>query len=731
MKSPASANRPPATQNGGRGSQPPEEQPQPDVVLDLWNRFSRFGWDALGLLLIAIALLTALGLAGFTRGTIISPWVSLLKIGLGWTSFLVVVVFTLLGLVCFRYHFSVWPKIGLGRILALEGVAFAGMLLLSIFGGLSMERAEAGQDGGVIGWGLAVLLDRILPAPWGTVLVLVVALFLLTYGLGLLQWGLRSLEAWVEELSRAKPAVPVQPVSIPTEAEGEIQAPDPIQPAMPFERDPRLPPINLLMEEQSAIPDERVILETGTRIETTLAEFGLPVKVMGYRIGPTITQFAVEPGFIEKTGPDGEVFQQKVRVAQISALQRDLTLALSAERLRIEAPVPGRSYVGIEVPNPKNTVVRLRSLMESDAFLKLSSPLAIALGKDVSGQPMVVDLARMPHMLIAGTTGSGKSVCIGAIITCLAVNNHPERLRMALMDPKMVELMRFNGLPHLFGKVETDVDRMLGVLKWALMEMDNRYKVLETSRARDIDTYNRRAEKRNQAQLPRIVVLIDELADLMMSAPEQTEHSLVRLAQMARAVGIHLVVATQRPSTDVVTGLIKANFPARLSFTVASSIDSRVILDTPGAENLLGKGDMLFLNPEVGAPIRAQGVMISDQEIERIQAFWKAQQPVDASEAAPWEEIISQAEENGEDDLVQQAISIVRRAQRASTSMLQRRLRIGYPRAARLIDELEEMGVVGPSLGSGKDREVLLDPEEDEEEEDDETGEEDPFDAPA
>jgi S-DNA-T family DNA segregation ATPase FtsK/SpoIIIE len=245
------------------------------------------------------------------------------------------------------------------------------------------------------------------------------------------------------------------------------------------------------------------------------------------------------------------------------------------------------------------------------------------------------------------------------------------------------------------------------------MEMDNRYRLLETAHTRDIDTYNRRAEKRNQALLPRIVVIVDELADLMISAPEQTEHSLVRLAQMARAVGIHLVVATQRPSTDVVTGLIKANFPARLAFSVASSIDSRVILDTNGAESLLGKGDMLFLNPEVGTPTRAQGVLISDHEIDVIQNFWKSQsQPAQVQEA-PWEELIADAEENGDDELVKQAVELVRRTQRGSASLLQRRLRIGYPRAARLIDQLEEMGVVGPSQGSGKDREVLLDPDAD------------------
>jgi S-DNA-T family DNA segregation ATPase FtsK/SpoIIIE len=359
--------------------------------------------------------------------------------------------------------------------------------------------------------------------------------------------------------------------------------------------------------------------------------------------------------------------------------------------------------------------VRLRPLLECEAFTRLASPLAIALGKDVSGQPVVADLARMPHLLIAGTTGSGKSVLIAALAVCLVMNNLPEDMRMAMLDPKMVELVRFNGLPHLFGKVETEIDRMLGVLRWAIMEMDRRYRLLEEARARDIVMYNQRMVKRGQPKLPRIVIFIDELADLMMTAPDQTEHSLIRLAQMARATGIHLVVATQRPSTDVVTGLIKANFPARLAFSVASSIDSRVILDENGAETLLGKGDMLFLNPEVGAPIRAQGVLIADEELERVSAFWKQQVTSEATrQTPPWEELIERAgEEENSDALVEQAIQIVRTTQKASTSFIQRRLHIGYPRAARLMDQLEELGVVGPSQGGGREREVLLPREDD------------------
>jgi S-DNA-T family DNA segregation ATPase FtsK/SpoIIIE len=481
---------------------------------------------------------------------------------------------------------------------------------------------------------------------------------------------------------------------------------------MPQPRSERLPPLNVLLGEQSVRPDERNINQTAGLIEKSLSEFGIPAKVVGFRIGPTVTQFAIQPGFIRK-GTEEDAQQMKVRVAQIASLQKDLALALSAERLRIEAPVPGRAYVGIEVPNLRSALVRLRPLLETEVFYKIGSPLAIALGRDVSGGPLVADLSRMPHLLIAGTTGSGKSVCIAALATCLAMNNAPEDLRMVMIDSKMVELIRFNGLPHLFGKVETNVKRILGVLRWVVVEMEHRYKLLEAAKARDIDAYNRQLQRRKDTPtLPRIVVLIDELADLMMSAPDQTEHALVRLAQMARATGIHLVVATQRPSTDVVTGLIKANFPARLAFAVASGVDSRVILDLPGAETLLGRGDLLFLNPELGNPTRAQGVIVTDQEIERVIAHWQKMTP-EKDVKPPWETMLSEEEADGTDDvLVEQAITILKKDQRASASMLQRRLRIGYPRAARLLDQLEEMGVVGPSMGGGRDRDVMIEPDE-------------------
>ena len=694
------------------------------------EHFGRFVRDALGVLLVAAALMSMLALGGYTRGTLLTPWSDLLSLQFGWGAYLVAIAIGYVGFALLRRDSL---AIGWGRLFALELAAFLTLGLLAALGGNSLLRAEAGADGGRIGWGLITLFSWQIGQLWGTLVLFTIWLLALLTGLG--AWA--AFERWLLRLAE-EPPLPVEaPIQPKEEIEAEIEKPrreprkksaPPLpaefrkslkvsehqdkKPAAPRERDERLPSLNILLADQNTRPDERTINQTAGMIEKTLAEFGIVTTVIGFRIGPTVTQFAVQPGFMKRAGSttEEEAQQIKVRVAQIASLQKDLALALSAERLRIEAPVPGKPYVGIEVPNTHSSVVRMRSILETDSFHKISAPLAMALGRDVSGQPLVADLSRMPHLLIAGATGSGKSVCITALAACLAMNNSPEDLRMVMIDSKMVELLRFNGLPHLYGKVETNVERILGVLRWVVVEMEHRYRLLEADRARDLEAYNRKvSRKKDGMPLPRIVVLIDELADLMMSTPDQTEHNLVRLAQMARATGIHLIVATQRPSTDVVTGLIKANFPARLAFAVASGVDSRVILDTTGAESLLGRGDMLFLNPEVGNPIRAQGVMITDMEIERLIAHW--QKNAEAGNAAPpWEKLLSEPDENEDEGLIEQAVSIVRQSQRASASLLQRRLRIGYPRAARLLDQLEEMGVVGPSQGGGKERDVLVSP---------------------
>ena len=700
-----------------KSAPPPESDLASPSVMEvlgrIWLRFERYSWDVLGIFLLALSALTALALLNLSQGTFISPWGAFLKHWTGAGSYAIIFLTAFLGIAALRHQPERASRLDLGRVLALEFMTFFIMALLALFGGLSLERAEAGLDGGIIGWGLARMVSFILPLPWSSLLLLVLLAWLGLVTSGLSRRLLQKAESWINQEPVEVPYVelaavhPVGPAVVPaTVPAGGI----PLN-VVDGSRVTELPPLSLLAQDEKTGLDEDRILAVATKIEKTLAEFGVPSRVIGYRVGPTVTQFAVEPGFVERAGPDGQPQKQKVRVSQISGLSKDLALSLAAERLRIEAPVPGHSYVGIEVPNTSTALVRLRTIIEAQEFKNLNSPLALALGRDVSGQPVVADLTRMPHLLVAGTTGSGKSVCLAAIITCLVMNNSPETLRLAVLDPKMVELMRFNGLPHIMGKVETQLERMLAVLKWALAEMDQRYRLLESARARDLDSFNRKQERRKQVTLPRIVVLVDELADLMMSAPDQTEHAVVRLAQMARAVGIHLVVATQRPSTDVVTGLIKANFPSRIAFSVASSIDSRVILDVNGAESLLGRGDMLFLNPEVGTPQRAQGVLLKDQEIDSVIEYWKSKQATKPAEAPPWEGMVRDESEGG-DDLVQMAVELVTKAQRASASLLQRRLRIGFPRAARLLDQLEEMGIVGPPLGGGKDREVLVDPTE-------------------
>jgi DNA segregation ATPase FtsK/SpoIIIE, S-DNA-T family len=724
-------------------SPPPASAPRNNWLERLENfylRFGRFLRDAAGVILIAFALMCLLAVLGSMndqadqnnpggQGVVLFAVANKLTTWFGWGSLILIFGIGYFGYFLLRRD---GQEVRWGRLISLELAAVLTLGLLAVSGGNDILRAEAGWDGGRLGWGLVTLAWQLMSPIGGTLAIVLIWLLMIMTGFGL--WS--KLEAWLLQLAGEPPAVVVTtqvPLGVnQRHKSGKPNAPASRKKAQPLPPEfrtalkaankkdeksikaaPRgedLPPLQILLAESTVHADDRTINQTAGLIMKTLAEFGIPATVIGYRVGPSVTQFAVQPGFIKKPGSDEEDAQQmKVRVAQIASLEKDIALALSAQRLRIEAPVPGKPYVGIEVPNTHSSVVRLKTLLESDSFNKVGSPLTIALGRDVSGHPLIADLSRMPHLLIAGATGSGKSVCVTSMAACLAMNNTPEDLRMVMIDSKMVELIRFNGLPHLYGKVETDIQRILGVLRWVVVEMEHRYRLLESAHARDLEAYNRKITRKSEGRaLPRIVVLIDELADLMMSAPDVTEHNLVRLAQMARATGIHLVVATQRPSTDVVTGLIKANFPARLAFAVASGIDSRVILDYTGAESLLGRGDMLFLNPEVGNLVRAQGVMVTDMEIERIISHWQKNNDMSADEASPWEKLLQEPGENEDDGLIEQAISIVRTNQRASASLLQRRLRIGYPRAARLLDQLEEMGVVGPSQGGGKERDVLV-----------------------
>jgi S-DNA-T family DNA segregation ATPase FtsK/SpoIIIE len=492
-------------------------------------------------------------------------------------------------------------------------------------------------------------------------------------------------------------------------------------------RDTNLPPLDLLRDVELSLPNEQEINQNVVLIENTLLEFDIDVDIVDVRIGPTVTQYAVQPFRESSANADGEVAFSRTRVNKIASLANDLALSLSAKRLRIEAPVPGESYVGVEVPNRHPSVVSLRSVYESKAFReeaeKKRAPLFIPLGRDVAGQPVGIDLATMPHLLIAGTTGSGKSVAIAAIAAGLLLENPPDAIKMIMLDPKMVELSRFNGLPHLLGPVETDQERIIGVLRWCTREMDRRYKLLEENAARNIDIYNSRlGRRRKEEYLPYMVIMIDEIGDLMLMHPDETEKTVTRLAQMARAVGMHLVVATQRPSVDVITGLIKANFPARMSFAVTSGTDSRVILDSTGAETLMGKGDMLFLTGDAAAPRRIQGCFVSDDEVRALTAYWKdweRKQIIEgkageSSSVPPWERGLTRREFLAETDpMLEQAIELVIAEGEASASLIQRRLGVGYPRAARMMDLLQQLGVIGEAKQGERGREVLIKPGKD------------------
>jgi S-DNA-T family DNA segregation ATPase FtsK/SpoIIIE len=473
----------------------------------------------------------------------------------------------------------------------------------------------------------------------------------------------------------------------------------------------QIPAIDILDKPTEAKLDQHDIERRAELIEEALASYGVEGKVVQINTGPTVTQFGVEPGWdrrykeIKERGKNGnvqvrleEVSRTRVRVERITSLANDLALALAVSSIRIEAPVPGKSMVGIEVPNTTFGSVDLRSAVETVAFqrAKARSSLAIALGKGAGGDPVAADLTKMPHLLIAGATGSGKTVCLDSIVACLLLHNSPEDVQLIMVDPKRVELVAFNGIPHLAAPVIVDVDQAISALRWLNREMDRRYRLFAEARARNIDGYNRDCHPENK--LPYFVLVIDELADLMVAAFDEVEHAICRLAQLARATGIHIIVATQRPSVDVITGLIKANFPTRISFAVSSHVDSRTILDTVGAEKLLGRGDMLYMPTEASRPKRLQGSFVSDAEIERLVNFWAGQRRpalgfIDLGEGAQ-APVGGRAVASVQDSLLEEAKRLAREHEHISTSFLQRRLRIGYPRAARLMEALQQEGLV-------------------------------------
>ena len=468
-----------------------------------------------------------------------------------------------------------------------------------------------------------------------------------------------------------------------------------------YDRPYHFPSLDILAKGEVGQNNNDEVAYNAMRLEDVLSSFGISAKVVNATQGPTVTRYEIEPA-------------QGVKVSRIVNLTDDIALNLAAQHIRMEAPIPGKSAIGIEVPNTKTEAVHLRDVLDCSDFKEARGGIPVGLGKDIAGKPVITDLAKMPHLLVAGTTGSGKSVCVNTLISSILFSRKPEEVKLLLIDPKMVELSVYNGIPHLMAPVVTDMKKAAAVLRWAVREMEARYKAFAASGKRDIKSYN---EAHPKSAMPLIVLIIDELADLMMTAPDDIEESISRLAQMARAAGIHMVLATQRPSVNVITGSIKANVPSRISFAVGSQIDSRTILDMAGAEKLLGKGDMLFSPIGANKPIRVQGAFISDDEVEHLVEFVKQQREPEYDDTVTAEaEKESAAQDNDEqdiyrDELLERAVNLVMESGQASVSMLQRRFRIGYTRAARLVDTMEDLKIVGPNMGS-KAREILMSPEQ-------------------
>ncbi len=738
----------------------------------LWQRLTHDQkLDILGWALVVLSALTILSMLSAEQGLLTQWWVSILRQTFGWGRFIVPVFLGALGLwLVLRYFEDRIPTpdpeqivgVVLGFFVALTTLHFIVVQMVS--DGEPYALAEEGLGGGWLG---AVLLDLGTDAlgPAGVIFTLLIGwVVTITFVASVspaeavhhvVEWLAKRRADAGRDISQKPVPVAINAPATAAEPKGRPAVMLGGSPPPPDEPESDLAPprVNVAQRPGTAngeinitslevgrqnwrLPVVSSILEEGTEqsysedlirdqvriIESTLLSLGAPVKVNEINQGPVVTQFGAEPLFSGTRA--GKPI--KVKVSKIANLADDLALALSARSIRIQAPIPGKGLIGIEVPNDEASVVSLRDVMDSESFAKLKGRLRIGLGQDVSGQAVTADLRAMPHLLIAGATGAGKSVCVNSVITSFLLQNSPDTLRLILVDPKRVELTQYNGIPHLLAPVIADVDRVVPTLRWVTREMDSRYRRFANMGARNIEDFNRRIKKGDpDSPIPYICVLIDELADVMMQAPDEAERVICRLAQMARATGIHLIIATQRPSVDVVTGLIKANFPARIAFAVASSVDSRVILDIPGAERLLGRGDMLFMPPDASQPMRLQGAFVSDREIERLIAFWQnAVEPGAAKDAGslpgsslsgaeiptqpplfPTFDEPASSKYEFEDELLPTAVEIFLAENRASTSLLQRRMRIGYTRAARLMDILTDMGIVANEM-EGQSRKV-------------------------
>ena len=724
---------------------PPVLQTSEPAYLSWWENLSaERKLDVVGAIMSVAGLLILLVLFSAQRSALTGNMIRVLRQLIGWGVYILPVALIAMGLWLILRRIEKLPPLSLERATGI--ILFFVWVLVAMHSiiaapDMAGQAAIDGAGGGYVG----SLFERAIFNSFGTggAIVALIAWLLITLTM-IFDISVQDLFQWVGPLGVkiraildtpiAKNGAGIPPKDVGASSNGftPLETPKPVlttsTPGMPVTTVRsietvihwQLPDISILDSGTAPILNDEFIEQRARLIEETLASFGAPVRVVEKNRGPTITQFGAEPLFVETRSGS-----TKVRVSKIASLADDLALALAAPRIRIQAPVPGHSYVGIEVPNEETSLVALRDLLESEVFQRNQNPLRFALGKDVTGHPVNTTLETMPHLLIAGTTGSGKSVCVNAILTCFLMHNTPDDLRLILIDPKRVELTSYNGIPHLLSPVVVEMPQVISALQWMMREMDKRYHLFAQGGSRNITDYNARMKLQGMKKLPFLVIVIDELADLMMIAPGETEQIITRLAQLARATGIHMILATQRPSVDVVTGLIKANFPARIAFAVASNTDSRVILDQPGAERLLGRGDMLFQAPDAPAAARLQGVFVSDHEIQNLVDFWKAQaggantsatnagdipagmpnSGVPLKQTAMFEDM--SAPETNADALLPEAIDLVRREGRASVSMLQRRMRIGYTRAARIVDMMEDKGIVGPPEGATQIRQIL------------------------
>lgn len=661
-----------------------------------------------------VATLISIILAGISTVSLVTTsqaldfWRRLLFEMFGWTSFVSPILFLLSGLVLQRVKWSfAQTNVLLGLIL----------IVMSVTGlTTSIIPLQAGSIGATLWIQLTSFVTEIGSAVIliGVFLVGVVVLFNASlsqiFGIFAAVFGFIKDKLLVPVLSRQKTFeakhIPIKlsgveekpKISKMAALDTPVIADQLVQNVAGQSRVWRYPPLSLLSDKVGTSADRGDIKRNAAVIEKTLDSFGVQARVAEVNGGPAVTQYALE-------------ISAGTKIAKIANLQHDLALALATPTgtVRVEAPIPGKSLVGIEVPNRSLEIVGLKNILASEDIKRHKSKLAVVLGRDTASKPIIIDISRMPHCLVAGTTGSGKSILINAFITSLLFRNSPDELKLILIDPKRVELTNFNGIPHLLTPVITEPEKILSSLKWAMAEMDRRYKLFQQVGVRNIQGYN---EMSGFQALPYIVIFVDELADLMMFAPVEVEDAITRIAQLARATGIHLVIATQRPSVDVITGLIKANIPCRIAFNVSSMVDSRVIIDQPGAEKLLGRGDMLFLPPDASKPVRIQGVLVQDSEINNLIKYLKdtgiaPQYTTEVTEMPLGRWGSKGGNGADQDDLFEEAVRTVCQYDRASASLLQRRLRVGYARAARILDELESVGIVGPGEGA-KPRDVLV-----------------------